>query len=86
MIYTYQEVTESGSFASPEGTNVLYAKNRGTLEAALYFWKRAHEQVGTDPGQASLLIWVGYLADVTDAYPDYEAKSGPRGGFRMNRV
>lgn len=83
MKMTYQLVSGSGSFSSPEEMEIEHgtkADARGLLE----YWIGEHNMVGSDPADASLLAWVGQHEDITDHYPDYEIKAGPRGGVRWN--
>ena len=82
-MYTYQEVSESGSFSNPEGTDVGHARNKRDLRRALERWQDSHDRVGSDEQLASLIVWRGELDDVTDVYPDFEVKPGPRGGARF---
>jgi hypothetical protein len=81
MDYTYQKLTESGSFGNPEGTEVKYAKNKATLRDAMYKWGRAHEQMGTTDEYAYIYVWKGALDDVTDQYPDFKVRFGPHDGI-----
>lgn len=80
MNYTYQEISESGSFGHPMGDDVNHASNLRELSRALEHWQDAHDRVGSDPQLASLMVWKGTLDDVTDIYPEFELKPGPRGG------
>ena len=82
-MYTYQTVSESGSFGSPEGSDVEHARNKRDLRRALERWQDAHDRVGSDEQLASLIVWKGEFDDVTDVYPDFEVKPGPRGGARF---
>lgn len=81
MNYTYQRSTESGSFAAPDGTDVEYARNKKELHLALERWQDDHDRLGADCQQAELVVWKGTLDDVTDQYPDFVIKGGPRGGM-----
>jgi hypothetical protein len=82
-MYTYQTVSESGSFSSPEGSDVEHARSKRDLRRALERWQDDHGRVGSDEQLASLVVWKGELDDVTDVYPDFEVKPGPRGGARF---
>jgi hypothetical protein len=82
-MYTYQTVSESGSFSTPEGSDVEHAQNKRDLCRALERWQDAHDRVGSDEQLASLIVWKGELDDVTDVYPDFEVRTGPRGGARF---
>jgi hypothetical protein len=82
-MYTYQTISESGSFSSPEGADVGHARNKRDLRRALERWQDSHDRVGSDEQLASLIVWKGELDDVTDVYPDFEVKPGPRGGVRF---
>ena len=81
MKYTYQTVSESHSFAAPEGTDVEHASNLGDLRAALDEWRDEHGNVGTSEEYAQIIVWHGTLDDVTDEYPDFILRPGPRGGM-----
>jgi len=85
MNYTYQTMSESGSFSSPEGTDVQHATSKRQLRNALERWQDTHSRVGSDECQASLLVWRGTHEDVTDMYPDLEVATGPKMGARFNR-
>ena len=81
MKYTYQENSESCSFASPEGSDVGHATSLPGLRRALERWQDSHERVGSDEKDASLLVWKkAHHDDVTDMYPDFILRPGPRGG------
>ncbi len=84
MKYTYQTISESGSFSSPEGTDVSHASSKRDLRRALERWQYSHSRVGSDETQASLLVWKGELDDVQDVYPDFEVTSGPKLGARFS--
>ena len=81
MLYTLQTVSESGSFAQPDGTDVRYASNLRDLRWFLDSWMDDHDRVGSDSRDARLVVWKGRLPDVTDCYPDFELRPGPRGGI-----
>jgi len=85
MNYTYQECSNSGSFSPPNGTNVSHATSKRQLVRALEYWQAWHNRVGSDEREASLLVWEGTLDDVTDIYPDFEVKTGPRMGVTFTR-
>jgi len=82
---TYQLVSESGSFAAPSGKDLRHG-TRETADHLLSDWASAHDRVGSDRIDASLLVWKGYYEDVTDIYPDYQVKYGTRGGFVWEAV
>ena len=86
MRYTYQEISESGSFGAPYGDDIKHANGKEELERALGRWEYEHERVGADGRDATLNVWIGTLDDVTDIYPDMQAYYGPRGGFIFCRV
>jgi hypothetical protein len=71
-MFTYQEVSQSGSFSPPSGTDVHHAHSSDDVEAALEEWGYTHDKVGSRREDASLLVWNGELKDVTDFYPDFE--------------
>lgn len=80
MRYTFQTVSESGSFAFPNGTDVRHASSLRDLRWFLDSWMDEHDRVGSDSRDAHLMVWRGHLEDVTDQYPDFELRLGPRGG------
>jgi hypothetical protein len=85
-IYTLQQCSESGSFAAPSGTNVYHAANLADLDWYLDNWEEQHDRVGSDSAGAQLLVWRGRLDDVTDVYPDFLCRRGPRGGLIREAV
>ena len=82
MNYTIQTHAESGSWATPDGTQSLWLVT-SKRDAAEHFQQWAAE-VGRygDPACASALVWVGNHRDVTNLYPDWRLSLGPRGGVR----
>jgi hypothetical protein len=85
MIHTIQLISESGSFGQPDGTNVYFGSYE-LIKGFFQDWVDLHESVGTDTGYARALVWKGRLQDVTDQYPDYELRLGPRGGIVRDAV
>ena len=85
MNYTYQLVSDSGSFCAPRGRDVEHGTKKDAA-SILDHWKDDHYRAGADPAGASLLAWKGRHDDVTDLYPDFEVKAGPRGGARWGAV
>lgn len=84
MKYTYQELSESGSFGSPYGNDVKYARNKSELFRAFDDWRREHWRVGSSASDAVVRVWKGeWLADVTDIYPDFDITGGKRGGVAV---
>lgn len=81
MIYTIQCVSESGSLGDGK---IQHVKSQAEISAALESWVELHDRVGSDSSLASVLAWRGHLEDVTDVYPDLEARFGPRGGFQFH--
>jgi hypothetical protein len=80
--YTAQLHSDSGSFAHPEGTQSLrHANNLDNLTFFLENWAERHSRVGSDERDAYLVVWKGELKDVTDIYPDFVLKYGPRMGI-----
>jgi hypothetical protein len=79
-IYTFQYLVDSGSWAMPQSDEVSYSSSLSELRNSLEDWR---ETVGRmeDPSLCSLMVWKGKLEDVTDQYPDFILKSGPRGGI-----
>jgi hypothetical protein len=82
MRYTAQLISESGSFGHPSGTDIEYAKGLDGLKELFDYWQRQHDIVGSDRADACMLVWIGYIDDTTDVYPDFEVSAGIRGGFR----
>jgi hypothetical protein len=80
MKYTYQTISESGSFSAPWGDDVEHASSVRELRRALEHWQDSHNRVGSDEQDASLMVWKSELDDVTDIYPEFILKGGPRGG------
>ena len=78
--YTFQTISECGSFAAPQGDDVHHASSLEVLRSHLETWREEHDRVGSDCEAASLLVWKGDLDDVTDQYPDFEMRLGPRNG------
>lgn len=85
MVYTYQELSESGSFAHPDPDAVRVARSHAELELALTRWEDAHARVGSDLADACLWVWVGRVPRELRMLPDMIATRGPRGGFRLRR-
>ena len=79
MRYTYQTLTESGSFSAPWGDDVGHADSLDQLRAALDWWAGEVSALADEP--AWLRVWMGHETDVTDLYPDFEVFQGPRGGM-----
>ena len=77
--YTYQQHAESGNWAHPEPGDVAHASSLDQLYSALEGWA---DTVGRydDERCASIMVWRGLHDDVTDLYPDFTLRLGPRGG------
>ena len=86
MKYTIQLCSESGSFGHPFGDDVEHANGLAGLKELFDYWQRQHDIVGSDRADARMLVWISYIDDVTDIYPDFEILAGIRGGFRKSRV
>ena len=84
MKYTYQYISQSGSFVAPYPNDVQYASSRADLERALNYWEDQHWRCGSDRTYACLWVAVG-IHDSME-YPDWIAYHGPRGGFNMDRA
>lgn len=80
--YTYQTLSDSGSFAAPAGDNVHHCRAIVQLKAAFEDWARVHRRVGAPDDCAVVRVWIGNLVDVTDVYPDFDLMRGPRGGVQ----
>ena len=85
MRVTYQCVSESGSFAKPEGKDVTWGI-KGDASRILDRWIMSHNQVGSDESMASLLVYAKWTHDATDKMPDWEVKRGRRGGTVWSRI
>lgn len=83
MLYTFIEVSESGSFSNPYPGDERIAHSKEELDTALSQWEYEHERVGSPAEYASLFVYKG--CEVTD-YPDFRAIHGPRGGFYLVRL
>jgi hypothetical protein len=81
MKYTAQLISESGSFGQPYGTDIEYADGIEGLKELFDYWMCQHDKVGSDRADAKMLVWIGYIDDTTDIYPDFEVSAGIRGGF-----
>lgn len=79
MNYTYQTHTESGCFASPQPDDVQHATSKAELRLALERWADTVARYSEEP--ATLMVWHGTHADITNLYPSFEATLGKRGGF-----
>lgn len=80
MNYTYQEISESGNWSLPGGTDVHHATSKRQLRNALERWADTNDRYN-DRRDAWLRVWAGHLGDVTDVYPEFDVKEGPRGGM-----
>lgn len=81
MNYTFQEWSESGSFGNPlSGKHVEHASSMCQLRRAMTTWADEHERYA-DVRDATIRVWHGHLDDVTDVYPSFDLKIGPRGGI-----
>jgi hypothetical protein len=79
--YTAQQVSESGSFSQPQGSDVHHAGSLADLDWLLDQWEYQHSLVGSDSSDASLMVWCGKLNNVQDIYPDFICRRGRRGGL-----
>jgi len=86
MKYTAQLISESGSFGQLCGNDIEYTDGLAGLKELFDYWQRQHDKVGSDRSDAKMLVWIGYLDDTTDIYPDFEVLAGIRGGFKKSRV
>jgi len=84
MNYTYQEISESGSFSNPYPDDVKHAKNKTDLRLALARWEYSHYQAGSPEECASLWVCIGTYGDIE--YPDFIVGRGPRGGVVFSRA
>jgi hypothetical protein len=84
MNYTYQTHTESGCFASPQPDDVQHATSKAELRRALECWADTVDRYSDEP--ATLIVWHGKHADITDLYPSFECRLGKRGGFFTQSV
>lgn len=82
MRYTIQLHTESGCFATPQGDEVLHCQSKADIHWHLDNWADRVSRYADTP--VEVLVWKGTLDDVTDIYPDWVAKLGPRGGMHLS--
>lgn len=81
MLYTFQRLADSGNWAQPQPDDVEHCASLDALRWELNSWADTVDRYD-ERQAASLMVWVGCLDDVTDQYPDFELKLGPRGGIR----
>lgn len=81
--YTVQKFSEASRWANPEGTDVSYCYNKQDVADMFNDWGDTVDRYG-DRQEAYLRVWCGELSDVTDQYPDFELRFGPRGGIKWN--
>ena len=55
------------------------------MEWVLTDWSEEHPRMGSGERDAHALVWKGTLDDVTDQYPDYQLRFGPRMGIQWDR-
>jgi hypothetical protein len=79
-IYTFQRLIDSGNWAPPQSDEVSHSSSLPGLRNSLENWRETVERMD-DPSLCSLMVWKGKLEDVTDQYPDFILKAGPRGGI-----
>ncbi len=80
---TYQELSDSGNWSNPQGSDVEHATSMSQLRRALERWGDTNDDYN-QRSDASLMVWKGTLDDVTDVYPDFELRFGPRDGVIRN--
>lgn len=85
MNYTYQELSNSGNWSNPWGADVEHASSMPQLRRALERWGDTNDDYN-QRNDASIMVWKGTLDDVTDVYPDFELRFGPRGGVIRIRL
>lgn len=81
--YTVQKFADSGSWANPEGTDVCYCYNKQDVNDMFNDWGDTVDRYG-ERQEAYMIVWCGELDDVTDRYPDFQLRFGPRGGIHWN--
>ncbi len=86
MKYTYQRISDSGSFSSPYPDDVEHASSKRELARALDRWADEHDRCGVDREAAFLNIWVGHHDHANPNGFDLFAYEGRRGGFVMERA
>lgn len=79
MNYTYQEISESGNWAMPQPTDVHHVRGKRELRNALERWADTNDRYN-GRRDAYLIVWNGAIDDVTDQYPDFVLRVGPRDG------
>lgn len=82
MRYTIQLHTESGCFATPQGDDVRHCTSQADIRWHLDNWADTVSRYSEEP--VEVLVWRGTFEDVTDIYPDWVAKLGPRGGMHLS--
>ena len=82
MKYTIQLHTESGCFAPPQGDDVRHCTSQADIRWHLDNWADTVSRYSEE--SVEVLVWRGTLEDVTDAYPDWIATLGPKGGMHLN--
>lgn len=85
MTWTVQTWSDSGSFGAPDGTDVHHCSTKADVEWVLTDWSEEHPRMGSGERDAHALVWKGTLDDVTDQYPDYQLRFGPRMGIQWDR-
>ena len=85
MFYTVQTLADSGNWAAPWGTDSLHhCDSKAAAEAVLNEWADTVQRLD-ERRDARALVWCGeWLNDVTDLYPDFELKIGPRHGIQWH--
>lgn len=80
MLYTLQLFSESGNYASPDGKDCSHHWSKSSVNATFADWGDEQDRYGYR-SDAYARVWRGHIDDVTDAYPDFELRYGPRGGI-----
>jgi hypothetical protein len=81
MLYTIQTISDSGSFAQPWGDDIKHCSSLADIRWHLDNWADQHSQVGSEESDAAVRVWKGRYDNVTDLYPDFDCRLGPRGGM-----
>lgn len=79
MRYTAQTITDSWSFSTPNGNDVLHVSSIRELRDAFDDWRAEVRQHSEEP--VYLFVWKGHHKDVTSLYPDFRFAEGPRKGI-----
>lgn len=81
MKYTVQLFSDCGNWANPSGSDVRHASNKKEAADLFVDWTETVGRYAME-SDAYAIVWCGNLSEVTDCYPDWQLRLGPRGGVR----